>query len=325
MHDKFWITYSSHFKNWLSIAVCLLASMAGMADRAAAGSASSNSNNHLLELPAVSVPTTSLPPLKPSTPAVPVNGTAAMPATPVLPSAPTVPSIPTSIVVPPSAPTTPSVTSIDPAVVISKNPDVILMPLRLSNISLMFPKSESDILKPFVEAYDNAPHLKKTENAALPDNNFLDLLGSLANKDKTQKTITLLPNIYLGSIVYYSPRYWSVWLNGKKLVSKYNAPENEFFISFLSRTQAELVWHPSSFADIYSHWKSRTNDGKNPLRGINVDGAKGNIILRLRPNQRFFPQSLVICEGLRKFCGTSSMMASPNPYSNSNTNSAAAK
>jgi hypothetical protein len=187
-----------------------------------------------------------------------------------------------------------------------------MTPLHLDSTSLLFSKNDMDVVKQLLVLYDNIGNAPKQTTAPSNSDDLNNLLRDLtAEHDSNLSTPAVpvtLPNVYLSSIVYYSPSHWSVWINDKKLVNITNAPGNEFYVSRLSRTQVELVWKPTSLLDTGEAWKQRTDNGKNPLADISVDASKGTITLLMRPNQTFLPRSLAIQEGLIK-----SISAPPPP------------
>ncbi len=188
----------------------------------------------------------------------------------------------------------------------SKYPDLLLAPMHPGMMSLMFSKSDMDVIVSFADLYDRgAMSDKKTEATPTGEkDDFMALLQSIKSQepiiDSASPVPVLLPNVYLGSIVYYSPTQWSVWINGKKLPYSRNSPEGEFYVGYISREEIELVWKPSSLLDTPTLWKSLTDNGKKTLLNVRVDESKGKIILRMRPNQTFLSRSLAIREGLIK-------------------------
>jgi hypothetical protein len=183
--------------------------------------------------------------------------------------------------------------------VAGKNTDIILEPLHLGTTSLMFSKNDMDVLLQALEIYDHSARAQKA--APTQNKDFLSsLLDTLKHDDASKETILPLPNLYLGSIVYYSPSNWSVWLNGKKLLNRNNQPSNEFYIDRISPSEIELLWTPPSLLDTVETWRRLTEDGAHPPEGVAVDAEKGRITLHMRPNQTFLPKSLAIREGLIK-------------------------
>lgn len=187
--------------------------------------------------------------------------------------------------------------------VAAKNPDVLIEPPHLGNVSVMFNDSDMAVIAQALQVYDNNSHHQKAE-AASSKEDLSSLLDSLKsqhdNTGPSEAVPAPLPTIYLGSIVYTSPARWSVWINGKLLINKNNKPSGEFYVPRLSRSQIELIWKPTSLRDIPAHWRELTDNGARPISHITVDESKGAVILRLRPNQTFLPYSLAIREGLIK-------------------------
>jgi hypothetical protein len=183
--------------------------------------------------------------------------------------------------------------------------DILLIPIHVGKNSLIFSKENIHLIEQGLAIYDNSAAPKAIGNT--PSNNpddlsaLLNTLGSTHTVNPEANTPPPpLPNLYLGSIVYYSPSYWSVWVNGFKLLNTHNSPGNSLYVTRLSRTEVELVWTPPTLQDTGLIWRQMTNNGAKPLPDIAVDEAKGKITLHMRPNQTFLPRSLAIHEGFIK-------------------------
>ena len=182
----------------------------------------------------------------------------------------------------------------------AKNPDVLFEPMHLGAVSMMFKKSDMNIIAEALEVYDKSNTQKS--GAVTDKDDLSSLINTLKSHDVTapNEPPPPLPNLYLGSIVYYSQNHWSVWINGRKLINTNNSPTGELYIASISRTEIELLWHPKSLIDTAVLWRQLTANGAHPLPGIMVDEKKGTIALHLRTNQTFLPRSLAIREGLVK-------------------------
>lgn len=260
------------------------------------------------------VPTISPPALSmPAAPAVPPAPAVAMPPIPAATTASPVakptqsPSAPLSLGGTPGGPVTPAAPPAMPAPnslsksdqdLLSKNPDLLVVPTHLDNVSLMFNKSDLDVISQALLVYDRS-HTAKVETTENKDS-LTSLLDSLKSSQTSQPTEApqALPNLYLGSIVYYSPSHWSIWINGKKLMNPTNQASNELYVAQISASQIELVWKPAALLDTAQTWRDLTESGAKPLANIRVDEQTGKIILRMHTNQTFLPKSLAIREGL---------------------------
>lgn len=277
-----------------------------------------SSGSSLLELPSMpaapaappaTVPTQTMPAARPPASAAgqaTPTPTAAVPPAPVSPVTALPAGQPMSRVQtrrhPNASPTASAVSEMEQVEreIVSKNPDVLMEPMHLGKTSLMYNKDDMDIVLQALDLYDHSARAQK-DNAA-PKKDFLgNLLSTLKHDDTPQTAVPLpLPNLYLGSIVYYSPANWSVWINGRKLMNRNNGQDNEFYVGRLSRSEVELIWKPTSLLDTPEIWRQMTDDGTHPLPNITVDAENGRITLLLRPNQTFLPKSLAIREGLIK-------------------------
>jgi hypothetical protein len=212
---------------------------------------------------------------------------------------------------PPSSAAASATTKASQDMVTAKNPGVLLQPVDVGTTTLMFSANDMKIILEALAVYDSL-HTQQTQSADKDKDDLSSLLDSMKARSlaggKVEDAPKPLPNLYLGSIVYYSPANWSVWINGRKLTNRNNLPTAEFYVDQISSSKIELIWHPPALLDTGATWERITNGGAQPPAGIVVDTGKGRITLQLHPNQTFLPAGLVIREGLVK---SSSGMATP--------------
>lgn len=161
----------------------------------------------------------------------------------------------------------------------------------------MFTPEEMAAVTKMFAVYDNYDEHKPTTTTK---DDLIDIFGNTPQPTVAEPKVVKLPNLYCGSIVYYSPQTWLVTINGVKLIAAKNNPGSEFFISEISRREIVVVWKPHSLNDVPDKWNQKTDNGKNLPQDINVDVANGTITLNMRPNQTFIPDTLEIREGLIK-------------------------
>lgn len=173
-------------------------------------------------------------------------------------------------------------------------------PLKLDHgLSLMF--SEKDMFSliiPSLELYDKAEDraTSTTGNAAASDD-LTGLLESLKFKgeDKAKEVQQVLPNIYLGSIMYYSPSNWSIWLNGKKVTNAVNTPDKPIYVEAIDRTHVRLAWKPTSMIALNKVLNERRIATPEVL---DIEGSR--VTVTMRPNQTFVTSLLAVLEGMIK-------------------------
>lgn len=167
-------------------------------------------------------------------------------------------------------------------------------------LSLMFTEKDMfSLIIPSLALFDRAgDKLANSENNTQASGDDLTgLLESLKVKgDAREKEVTQpLPNIYLGSIVYYDDANWSVWINGKKLTNMVNAPTNPIFVESVGRNRVTLVWKPNSMLPLNKILNSRKIATPENLQ---VEESSGRVIVTLMPNQTFVPSLLAVLEGM---------------------------
>lgn len=169
-----------------------------------------------------------------------------------------------------------------------------------ADFSLLFSKNDMNtIIIPSLNLFDQAvQNQAKIQKAGGGGDDLTGLLESLQITNK--KVIQPLPNLYLGSIVYYSPTNWSVWINGKKLVNRLNKSSNILFVSNIDRSEAVFVWKPETLQDTGKTWDAKVAEGGVLPKNVVVEETKGTITFTLHPNQTFVPRTLTVSEGLIK-------------------------
>jgi hypothetical protein len=105
-------------------------------------------------------------------------------------------------------------------------------------------------------------------------------------------------NLYLKSILFVSPNYWTIWVNDEKISSETNKrEEGEFFVEEIKKDQVKLVrrlskgqWRYMNSGNYVSANRYRTNEKTN----------KVELTLVLHPNQMFVFAKNEIIDGKYK-------------------------
>lgn len=207
---------------------------------------------------------------------------------------------PTATVTPPAMPQPANMMNEPKILKVNKNgveEKILQEPINVySNFSIMLDiKDMETVITPGLTLYDSYTNqldtAKKGEGIS---DDLTGLLESLKVQNEPRKTIRPLPNLYLGSIVYYSPTNWSIWVNGKKLTNTVNKESNAFYLKSITRSEVVLVWKPSTLQDMEKTWQDKT---QKPA-GVILDSPNRTLTLTMRPNQTFIPNTLEIREGL---------------------------
>ncbi len=106
------------------------------------------------------------------------------------------------------------------------------------------------------------------------------------------KLIEEKSKIYLGSILYFSNKVWSVWINDKRITSMSNSPEDEIYIENIDGKKIDLIWTMA-----LSKWKILMTGTSNSV-AIN-DNPTNQIKTKvtLYPNQTYSLRTNEIVEG----------------------------
>jgi hypothetical protein len=196
---------------------------------------------------------------------------------------------------------------VKPPVVVNTRP-----PGYDADMTLMFSADDMYKVTHMLKLYDSYEEHKHSDAAQKDD--LSDLFG---NQPAPASEIVPLPNLYLGSIVYYSPESWSISINGSIILSSDNLPAKEFYVGRISRREVEIIWKPAAIEQAYDIMGQITGNGKALPDEVIIDRAHSLIKLRMRPNQTFVIRELAIREGLIKsepvLPGTRKELAPPPP------------
>lgn len=114
--------------------------------------------------------------------------------------------------------------------------------------SLMFYEEELDKLKQAVESFKTGQSLEIAEEQEnITEENSENEQNE---KEKELSELNERSKIYLGSILYFSPNKWTIWLNDDKINSDNNNKDNEFFVNKIDGKNVNIIWTLS-----LSKWK----------------------------------------------------------------------
>ncbi len=103
------------------------------------------------------------------------------------------------------------------------------------------------------------------------------------------KLIREKSRLYLGSVLYFSNKVWSIWINKKKITAMSNKKSNEFYIQKINGQKVDIIWTLG-----LSKWKILTGSSVSPkVNALNQIEIK----ITLRPNQTFLLRGGKIIEG----------------------------
>lgn len=136
-------------------------------------------------------------------------------------------------------------------------PDQEILPPALDNqivdilvkkpkiVSLMYSPEEIIKINSAIEAYKNNEILVIDEE---------ERGGEKQKKPEEKIEVNSRAYVYLGSILYNSPKSWSIWINDKKISYHNNNTQNELYIKSISKDSVDIVWLMS-----ISKWKILVN------------------------------------------------------------------
>ncbi len=124
-------------------------------------------------------------------------------------------------------------------------------------------------------------------------------------------TPSVAPAFYLNSVLYNSPKNWTIWLNNRRIRAGAKFPKLE--ISRIKADKVEFIWETADIDFISPGWaekvpsiptKQRKAYGKwaykSPAGDIFVDETKQFVRFILSPHQTFVSRTMRIAEGRHK-------------------------
>lgn len=156
--------------------------------------------------------------------------------------------------------------------------------------TVMFSPEEYQLLGQAISVYERKTGRQAAVSSAPVKGNAATIAPSTART----------PNFYLGSIMYFSPDQWAVWLNNKKY-SK-DKMINEVDLLGVQSDKVQMRWKVNSLDVIVPDWRSKLvlgNAGNYISRdnAVSINNAGTEITFTLRPNQSFLSSKMKIVEG----------------------------
>ena len=103
------------------------------------------------------------------------------------------------------------------------------------------------------------------------------------------KLIREKSRLHLGSVLYFSNKVWSVWINKKKITAASNKESNEIYIQKINGQKVDIIWTLG-----LSKWKVLMGTNISPkVNSLNQIEIK----ITLHPNQTFLLRENKIIEG----------------------------
>lgn len=135
------------------------------------------------------------------------------------------------------------------------------------------------------ELYSIDDHQGISENDAMAESERVKLEEEERNKNAKSY-------VYLASLLYLKPNEWIVWINDKKITSRDNNEENEFFIKFIEKGQAKIVWKIG-----LTKWRIISQAKAEDSAPETNENNKVEVSFDLMPNQTFILTTNEIVEG----------------------------
>lgn len=163
---------------------------------------------------------------------------------------------------------------------IKKALDDIFSPSKLK--SLMYDEEQFNNLEKAIEAMRNNQSFvpegeeaqkQSDENAKKQD----EELKKLESSEDNVKSY-----VFLSSIMYFSEKQWSLWINDKKFMANSNSIENELYFKNISQDKATIVWKLS-----ISKWKILSGKKSEEYAPKINENNQVEVEFTLKPNQTF--------------------------------------
>ena len=98
--------------------------------------------------------------------------------------------------------------------------------------------------------------------------------------------------VFLSSIMYFSEKQWSLWINDKKFLATANSNENELYFKNVSQDKVNIVWRLS-----ISKWKILSAKKSEEYAPKINENNQVEVEFSLKPNQTFILGSNKVVDG----------------------------
>lgn len=109
---------------------------------------------------------------------------------------------------------------------------------------------------------------------------------------KEMELINKESKIHLGSILFFSKKTWSIWVNGKKITSDSNYPKNSIYVAKASERKIDFMWKLS-----ISKWRVLTSNLDSKVTPQINNSGEVNVKFSLYSNQTFLLRENKTVEG----------------------------
>lgn len=235
-------------------------------------------------LPEVTIPTVAPQPLAtdlPATDAAPATDASALPISPEAEATP-------------AANATPII--IEPAVAAEA-------PYSFGDVpfSLFYTADQTDKMRKVLTVYENSKR-----NNTPTSIEVVEEVKELA--PEVPKVIieepAMYPSFTLRSIVYRDKRDWTVWIGDMRITPKTNTQDSEIRVLGLTPTAGQFLWNPTYASKLAQRKESKAFADTKPVahkmtkpNTAQLDGATGQVVFTLRPNQTFASAYMATFEG----------------------------
>jgi hypothetical protein len=98
--------------------------------------------------------------------------------------------------------------------------------------------------------------------------------------------------VFLSSIMYFSEKQWSLWINDKKFLANSNSNENELYFKNVTQDKVTIVWRLS-----ISKWKILSGKKSEEYAPKINNENQVEVEFSLKPNQTFILGSNKVVDG----------------------------
>ena len=168
--------------------------------------------------------------------------------------------------------------------------DDIFSPSKLK--SIMYDEEQFSNLEKAIEALRNNQSFipegeeinkQSAEDAKKQEEEIKKLEGSEEN---------VKSYVFLSSIMYFSEKQWSLWINDKKFMATSNSNVNELYFKNVTQDQVNIVWRLS-----ISKWKILSGKKSEEYAPKINENNQVEVEFSLKPNQTFILGSNKVVDG----------------------------
>ena len=157
--------------------------------------------------------------------------------------------------------------------------------------TLMFSEEEDENIGRAIDSYNSKEAYSIDDHHGASDGDIMSESDRLKMEEE-ERNKNAKSYVYLASLLYMKPNEWILWVNDKKITSRDNNKENEFYIESIKKRQATIIWTIG-----LTKWRIITSAKVDDPTPETNENNKVEVRFNIMPNQTYILTSNEVVEG----------------------------